>query len=666
MALIPGTRLGPYEITAQIGEGGMGEVYRATDTKLKRDVAVKVLPSALAADPERLARFQREAEVLASLNHPNIAAIHGLEESEGIKALVMELVEGPTLADRIAQGAIPVDEALPIAKQIAEALEAAHEQGIIHRDLKPANIKLRPDGVVKVLDFGLAKALEPTGAMSPGMSQAPTITTPAMTQAGMILGTAAYMSPEQARGKPVDKRADIWAFGCVLYEMLTGKRTFAGDGVPETLARVIERQPDWSLLPQETPEPLRRLLRRCLAGDPRERLPDIAVARLEIGEALLPVGAPAHAMAPSYRMARWPPMGWAVATVALIAVAVLATLVVAPGTDVVPRVSRSVVLLEEDLRLATLMLPGNSFQVVNTSLALTPDGRVLFFVGERNGARAIYRRPMDGLAAEAIPGTEGADFVFVSPDGLRLGFVAERQLKHMPADGGVPVTFHEGRVEGAAWGPGDTVAFVEDRSLWLIDTSGGQPELITDGNVYRGPPSFLPGGREVLAFDWYRGIVVRVPLSTGEPEDLTRGMAAQFISTGHILFRRDESLWAMPFDSVRGETTSGAVQVLPEAVASSQGLPNYAISAEGTMVYVPVASTEPVQQLVWVDRDGSEEALALEPGRYRIPRLSSDQSRIVFDDCCESREPPTGGLWVYDCESAWNIDPLGGVIGVGN
>ena len=221
----------------------MGEVYRATDTKLKRDVAVKVLPSALAADPERLARFQREAEVLASLNHPNIAAIHGLEESEGIKALVMELVEGPTLADRIAQGAIPVDEALPIAKQIAEALEAAHEQGIIHRDLKPANIKLRPDGVVKVLDFGLAKALEPTGAMSPGMSQAPTITTPAMTQAGMILGTAAYMSPEQARGKPVDKRADIWAFGCVLYEMLTGKRTFAGDGVPETLARVIERQP---------------------------------------------------------------------------------------------------------------------------------------------------------------------------------------------------------------------------------------------------------------------------------------------------------------------------------------------------------------------------------------------------------------------------------------
>ena len=250
MALQSGTRLGPYEITAQIGVGGMGEVYRATDTKLKRDVAVKVLPSALAADPERLARFQREAEVLASLNHPNIAAIYGLEEADRTKALVMELVEGPTLANRIAQGAIPVDEALPIAKQIAEALEAAHEQGIIHRDLKPANIKLRPDGVVKVLDFGLAKALEPTGAMSPEMSQAPTITTPAMTQAGMILGTAAYMSPEQAKGKTVDKRSDVWAFGAVLYEMLTGQRAFGGEDISETLADVMRVEPAWQTLPE--------------------------------------------------------------------------------------------------------------------------------------------------------------------------------------------------------------------------------------------------------------------------------------------------------------------------------------------------------------------------------------------------------------------------------
>ena len=288
-----GRVIGPYRVLAKLGEGGMGEVYRATDTKLKRDVAVKVLPSTLAADPEHLARFQREAEVLASLNHPNIAAIYGLEEADSTKALVMELVEGPTLADRIAQGAIPVDEALPIAKQIAEALEAAHEQGIIHRDLKPANVKLRPDGVVKVLDFGLAKALEPTGAMSPGMSQAPTITTPAMTQAGMILGTAAYMSPEQAKGKTVDKRSDVWAFGAVLYEMLSGKRAFGGDDISDTLANVLKVEPDWTMLPVGMSGAIRRLLRRCLEKDRRQRLHDIADARLEIEEARVePLPAP--------------------------------------------------------------------------------------------------------------------------------------------------------------------------------------------------------------------------------------------------------------------------------------------------------------------------------------------------------------------------------------
>ena len=657
MPLRPGTRLGPYEIAAQIGEGGMGEVYRATDTKLKRDVAVKVLPSALAADPERLARFQREAEVLASLNHPNIAQIYGLEEADSTKALVMELVEGPTLADRIAQGAIPVDEALPIAKQVAEALEAAHEQGIIHRDLKPANIKVRPDGTVKVLDFGLAKALEPASALGASagqaLSQAPTITTPAMTQAGMILGTAAYMSPEQAKGRTVDKRSDVWAFGAVLYEMLTGTRAFEAEDVSETLAAVLRAEIDWTLLPEDLPPVLGTYIRRCLQKDPKQRIRDIGDVSLALegafetgaSQAAASVSAPANAMTPSYRMARWPWMGWAVATVAMIAVAILGTLVVAPSTSVVQRVSRAVILLDEDGRLAALMDPDNGRP--NLPLALTLDGRVLFFVGERNGARAIYRRPVDGFDAVPIPGTEGAELVFVSPDGMRLGFLVERQLKHMPVDGGVPVTFHEGRIEGAAWGPGDTVAFVEDRNLWVIDTNGGQPELIAGGAVYRGQPSFLPGGSEVLV--WGGGMVVRVPLSTGEPEDLTRGTHAQFVSTGHILFRRDDSLWAMPFDVVRGETTSGPVQVLPEAVAYGSWLPNYAVSAEGTLVYLPGTRAEPVRQLVWVDRDGREEALPLAPGRYRIPRLSSDQSRIVFDDCCQpGATTPTGGLWVYD------------------
>src|SRR4030095_4290533 len=283
MALAPGTRLGPYEIGAQIGVGGMGEVYRARDTQLQRDVAIKVLPEALAHDAERLARFEREARTLASLNHPNIAHIHGLQESDGTKALVMELVEGPTLADRIAHGAIPVDEALPLARQIVEALEAAHEQGIIHRDLKPANVKVRADGVVKVLDFGLAKALDPASSGSTDATASPTITSRAlMTRMGVILGTAAYMSPEQAKGRTADRRSDMWAFGCVLYEMLSGTRAFAGDDVSDTLAAVVRGEPDWTALPQETPAPIWRLLRRCLAKDPKIRIADASTARIEI------------------------------------------------------------------------------------------------------------------------------------------------------------------------------------------------------------------------------------------------------------------------------------------------------------------------------------------------------------------------------------------------
>src|SRR5262249_4210752 len=283
LALTPGTRLGSFEITALLGVGGMGEVYRATDTNLKRQVAIKVLPASVARDPERLGRFQREAGNLAALNHPHIAHIHGLEKADGTIALVMELVEGPTLADRIAKGAIPIDEALPIAKQIAAALEAAHEQGIVHRDLKPANIKVREDGNVKVLDFGLAKAMDPTGSR-PDMSQSPTITTPAMTQAGMILGTAAYMSPEQAKGRPVDKRSDVWAFGCVLYEMLTGRRAFEGEDVSETLAAVLRGEPDWTAVPRNLPASTRLLLQRCLVKDRQQRVADLSTVRFVLTE----------------------------------------------------------------------------------------------------------------------------------------------------------------------------------------------------------------------------------------------------------------------------------------------------------------------------------------------------------------------------------------------
>ena len=391
MPLSAGTRLGPYEILSALGAGGMGEVYRARDTKLDRAVAIKILPEAFAADTERIARFQREAKTLASLNHPNIAHIHGLEESNGVRALVMELVEGEDLAQRIARGAIPVDEALPIAKQMADALEAAHEQGIIHRDLKPANIKVRPDGTVKVLDFGLAKAMEPTGVASPSVSQSPTITTPAMTQAGMILGTAAYMSPEQARGKPVDKRADIWAFGCVLYEMLTGQRAFDGQGVSETLARVIEREPDWARLPATLSPALRTYIRRCLQKDPRQRVQAIGDVRLAL-EGAFETAVPQTA-APAV-VAQWRRVALVGVAAIIASGAIIGTLVwvAMRRANLPPRVSR---LQVTPSGTAALNINWN-----DRDLAITPDGSRLIYVGNRG--TQIFVRALDALSPVAV------------------------------------------------------------------------------------------------------------------------------------------------------------------------------------------------------------------------------------------------------------------------
>jgi serine/threonine protein kinase len=420
LALSPGTRLGPYELTAQIGVGGMGEVYRATDMKLKRQVAIKVLPAAVAGDADRLGRFQREAEVLASLNHPNIAAIYGLEDTGDAKALVMELVEGPTLADRIAQGAIPIDEALPIAKQIAEALEAAHEQGIIHRDLKPANIKVRSDGTVKVLDFGLAKAMEPAAGSSPSMSMSPTLSLHA-TMAGVILGTAAYMSPEQARGRPVDKRADIWAFGAVLYEMLTGKRAFAGDDVSETLARVIEREPAWDALPNVVPPHVRQTLRLCLRKSLRERVPDMGAVRLAL-EGAFETAAPqttASSSTPSGRLAWMAALG--VAVLGMIALAIPA------------------------LRYLREMPPPETRLEINTPatdqptmFALSPDGRQIVFVASGDGASRLWLRSLVSTTAQPLVGTEGARSPFWSPDSRSIGFYAAGALKRLDLGGGAP------------------------------------------------------------------------------------------------------------------------------------------------------------------------------------------------------------------------------------
>ena len=406
MALASGTRLGPYEISAQIGTGGMGEVYRARDTKLDRDVAIKVLPESLASDGERVARFEREARTLAALNHPNIAHIHGFEESNGLKALVMEFVEGATLADRIAEGPVPVDEALPIAKQIAEALEAAHELNIIHRDLKPANVKVRPDGAVKVLDFGLAKAMEPAGALSAGsLSQSPTITTPAMTQVGMILGTAAYMSPEQARGRPVDRRTDVWALGCVLYEMLAGVPAFSGEDVGEVLAAVIKTDVDWDRVAGVAPVRIETLLRRCLRKDQRRRLGDAGTVRIEIEDVLASPGETKATPSSRTVVSLWLALV-AGLTLAVASAATTAWLRTPGGSKTPAKVAR-----------ITLSLPPGTELTDGPSVVISPDGTRIAYVASRGGVPQLYLRALNEFDARPLADTQWA----AAPSSRRMG-----------------------------------------------------------------------------------------------------------------------------------------------------------------------------------------------------------------------------------------------------
>jgi serine/threonine protein kinase len=463
MPLAPGTSLGGYEIIAPIGEGGMGEVYRAHDPRLSRDVALKILPDAFASDSDRLTRFIREAQTLASLNHPNIAQIHGLEESAsagsgqaGVRALVMELVEGDDLSRRIAHGAIPVDEALPIAKQIAEALEAAHEQGIIHRDLKPANIKVRADGTVKVLDFGLAKAMRPATGPPAGTSMSPTMTAPAKTQVGMILGTAAYMSPEQARGREVDKRADIWAFGCVLHEMLTGARLFAGDSLPETLGLIFSRDPDLATLPPATPARVRALIARCLVKDPRQRLRDIGEARLALDGAHDAPLALQSAPVPAIRRS----LPWTIAAAASL-VAGWAVWSRTGPTPTSPQLTHLDIGYQRDVQ---------NYSADSLGPALSPDGRTAAIVGARDGVRRVFIRRLDRAAATELPDTEGANGVVFSPDGDSVAVLfasglitrialADQQRKVLTAGADVTLSI--------TWCPAGVI-FGRSGALWMI------------------------------------------------------------------------------------------------------------------------------------------------------------------------------------------------------
>jgi eukaryotic-like serine/threonine-protein kinase len=656
VALAPGTRLGPYEISAQIGVGGMGEVYQATDTQLKRQVAIKVLPDTVAADAERLARFQREAEVLASLNHPNIAGIHGLEKSDGTTALVLELVEGPTLADRIAKGPVPLDEALPIAKQIAGALEAAHEQGIIHRDLKPSNIKVRPDGTVKVLDFGLAKALEPVDAMSMNVSMSPTITTPAMTLAGAILGTAAYMSPEQAKGRPATKRSDIWAFGCVLYEMLTGKKLFDGETLIDTVAAIVKNEPDWKALPAGTPAPLQSLIARCLRKDPAQRLRDIADGRFQIEEVLNdPVGSGA-VVVPARTHREW--AVW-IASVLFIGAAVsFAAPFFVPRPSITSS-SGDPISFPVFPPERTAFSAATAVTVNVPSFALSPDGRALVFSAEAEGGRPmLWVRSLDHVGARQMAGTEDAQHPMWDPDSRWIGFFAAGKLKKIPATGGPVqvITQASSDFRGGTWGPEDTILFGSGiNPILRVNSAGGNttPVTVMDASRQEGShryPHLLPDGHHFL-YSIFGGRPDENGVYVGSLDGKTKKLLAHFNTSavyappGHLLFVDGDTLLGQDFDVEQLETKGQPFLIAEHVGRSSAFMSSVSASRAGTIAYADTLSRN--GRLAWMDRGGNQLSSPGTPeGDYADFRLSPDETRLA----ASLVDPKTNAvdLWLTD------------------
>jgi len=661
MPVAPGARIGVYEVVSLIGSGGMGEVYLARDTQLGRNVALKVLPDMFASDTERLARFRREAQVLAALHHPNIAVIHGLEDGpaesgHSVKALVLEYIEGDTIAERIGAGRIPLDEVLGIARQIAEALQAAHDQGVIHRDLKPSNIKLTPDGAVKVLDFGLAKLGTPVEAVAgagSAVSLSPTITSPAATTLGVILGTAAYMAPEQAKGKPADKRSDVWAFGCVLFEMLSGRRAFEGDDISETLASVIKGEPDWTALPTDTPPAVRTLLRSCMTKDPRARLADIAGAMfvLRHNDSLVLTAPAATTAAPVGR--RW---SWGLIGVA----ALLLAAVIAVSGWIGWKLRKDDPL---HLALTTFGLSlseGEAFTNAGRHLvALSPDGRRLVYAaGQR-----LNLRSMSDLNAVPIRGTEGLGpssprGPFFSHDGEWVGYWTTGELRKIPVHGGAPVVVTKisgVQAMGAHWSDDNTIVFATPDGIWKVPAGGGSPEMLikSSGNRRFQHPQLLPGGKALLftALDpkrtnaWSLADIIVKPLDGGAEKRVANGGDARYVPTGHLVFVVNGTLMAVPFDSAT--LTAGDPVALREPVAeanTNSGAFHFDVSASGTLVYVTATGTiGDLYTPVWIDRKGRETPLDTEPRPYRYVRVSGDNTRAAFDVEGDNRD-----IWIWN------------------
>ncbi len=663
-----GQTISHFRITEKLGAGGMGEVYRAEDTTLGRHVAIKVLPDIFSGDLERLARFEREAKLLASLNHPNIATIHGLEQQDGKRFLVMELVEGETLAQRIAKGPLPVDETLEVCRQITEGLESAHEKGIVHRDLKPANVKITPEGKVKVLDFGLAKAFQGEMAAADA-SHSPTLTDQ-MTRPGVILGTAAYMSPEQAKGKAVDKRADIWAFGCVLYECLAGKRSFEGETVTETLASILKGEPDWSSLPVDTPQSIRRLLRRCLEKDLKERLRDIADVRLEMREQL------AESAATTPR-ARPFSLGWALSvgtTVLVIGILIgLGVMKYSKPEATAPSEVRSTIKLEPGYWLDGIRVMGGLQFPSRAAMALSSDGRFLVYSAIKENPAPqdkprLYLRRLDQLEPKPIAGTDGAISPFLSPDDRWIGFWADRKLMKVSVEGGIPSPLCEvNSPYGYSWGSDNQIYFPLDYNTGLsrVSADGGKVETLTKSDRLKQEfshrlPCVLPAGKGVLFTILDDGMDLKPRLAVMDPATrkwrvlMENAADGSYLGTGNLVFLRQGMLMAAPFDLDRLEVTgppvpaiAGITQALNAGtVGYNTTAGQFRISASGSLVYVPGGIVPDMQNsLVWVDHQGRAESITSFKAPFDRPSLSPDAKWIAYRSVGMERL-----FWIYNLD----------------